>query len=135
MNCICVGLILISSAIAGSVLSRIGGSMKLDLFISDEHMYYIENLSLGSPPQAIANIIIDSGSSDLMIVQSIYNASESSSFVNTNESFLMRYGFDDPFPVYKIYETIENLDFVLPNLTMGYAQTSLIFKAFLVFWV
>ena len=61
-------------------VSNTGGAVKLDLTISDEHMYYIENLALGTPPQFISNVIVDSGSSDLMIVDSIYNFSTSSSF-------------------------------------------------------
>lgn len=117
-------MLLYYAVTVASILSSSGGAVKLDLSISGEHMYYIEDLSLGTPPQPITNIIVDSGSSDLMIVESIYNASVSSSFVDTNQSFFMRYGFDDPFPVFKIYENIESPEFKLFNLTMGYAHFS-----------
>ncbi|RCK54591.1 putative vacuolar protease A [Candida viswanathii] len=125
MNAVITNLLLaVSSAAAASILSLGNGAVKIDLAISDEHMYYLQGLVLGTPPQSISNIIIDSGSSDLMIVESIYNASASTTFVNTNQSYLMRYGFDDPFSVYQVSDNIESSDFTLTNLTMGYALTS-----------
>ena len=91
-------------------VSNTGGAVKLDLTISDEHMYYIENLALGTPPQFISNVIVDSGSSDLMIVDSIYNFSASSSLYNSNQTAIMKYGYGGQFPVYFINETIRSND-------------------------
>lgn len=105
-------------------VSNTGGAVKLDLTISDEHMYYIENLALGTPPQFISNVIVDSGSSDLMIVDSIYNFSASSSLYNSNQTAIMKYGYGGQFPVYFINETIRSNDWKLSNLSVGLANIS-----------
>ena len=105
-------------------VSNARDAVKLDLTISEEHMYYVENVALGTPGQSISNIIVDSGSSDLMIVDSIYNFSASSTFYNSNQTAIMKYGYGGEFPVYLVNETISSRDWKLSNLSMGLANIS-----------
>lgn len=97
---------------------------KLQLYQSPDLMYYIQNLELGSPPQSISNIILDTGSSDLVVTNETYNLLKSHAYSNTLESYPEKFGSTDLFYVNKVEDTfggslwkIKEFTFALANRT------------------
>lgn len=63
-----------------ALVSSEASSYKFNLRESNG-LYYIQDFFLGTPSQGLRQILIDTGSSDLIVLQSGFNFKESSSFI------------------------------------------------------
>ncbi|KAK6454689.1 aspartic peptidase domain-containing protein [Scheffersomyces xylosifermentans] len=96
--------------------------VKLDLYHSSDSMYYINGLKLGTPAQSIQNVILDTGSSDFVIANVIYDSSKSRTFINTFEQYPEKYGSTDYFTINKVSDSLVLNSLKVTNFTMGYAN-------------
>lgn len=92
----------------------------------DNSMYTVNLLSLGLPAQSVSKIVLDTGSSDLVITHSVYDITKSTSAINTNLTFSMQYGSSDLFYVFAVNETLVGDDFKLSKFPLGYPKDDLI---------
>lgn len=90
----------------------------LNLSLSPENVYYIQNLTLGTPPQPMENVIIDTGLLDFIIGSSLYDSRNSTSFIDTFEKYLT----PDLYTINRVFETISGPNWTLPEYTFGYAN-------------
>ncbi|KAG5417000.1 SAP30 [Candida metapsilosis] len=121
-------LALVTSVIA--LVCSEASSYKFNLRESDG-LYYIQDFFLGTPPQELHQILIDTGSSDLIILHSGFNYKESSSFINTTNEFTGLYGSIGLFGMVQALDVVTSPNgLVLQNETFGLANADVVPEEF-----
>ncbi|KAI3402384.1 SAP30 [Candida oxycetoniae] len=98
-------------------------SFQFDLVLKD--LYYIQDLYLGTPPQKLENTILDTGSTDLVLLTPYFKPNDSSTFHNTTNEFEGVYGTIAPFIMYQASDILSSPNgFLVNNETFGVSNIS-----------
>ncbi|KAI5957487.1 SAP30 [Candida theae] len=117
-----LAIVIVSIAVASSEAASYKFSLR-----ESEGLYYIQDFFLGTPPQELHQILIDTGSSDLIVLQSGFNYRESSSFINTTNEFTGLYGSIGLFGMVQAFEVVTSPNgLVLQNETFGLADADVV---------
>lgn len=106
-------------------------SYKFDRREANE-LYYIQDFFLGTPPQELHQILIDTGSSDLIVFQSDFNHEKSTSFINITNEFTGLYGSIDLFEMAETKDIVASPlnGLILQNKTFGLADVGVLLEKF-----
>lgn len=76
-------------------------------------------LQIGTPSQSVANIVLDTGSSDFVITESSFNFNRSRTFSTEWDSLPYQYGSTDIFSVYVGADTVRGSGFKVDDFYFG----------------
>lgn len=107
--------LLVAIGIFGHVFAASRGYITVPLERSSDSMYYIESLTIGKSKQQLTKVILDTGSSDVVLTGSTYQYERS---LFTPE-YVAQYGSSDPFHIFQQKGTISGNDWTLQGFTFG----------------
>lgn len=93
---------------------------------------YIQDFFLGTPPQELHQILIDTGSSDLILFKSDFNHEKSTSIINITNEFTGLYGSIDLFEMAETKDIVTSPlnGLILQNKTFGLADVGVLLEEF-----
>ena len=112
--------LLVALSIYGQVFAAWGGYVEIPLRRSSDSMYFVESLSVGKSRQELKNVILDTGSADVVLTGSTYKYEKS---LFTPE-YVSQYGSSEPFEMFQQNEIILGNGWSLRGATIGVTNVS-----------
>lgn len=112
--------LLVALGIYGHVFAASRGYVEIPLERSSDSMYYVESLRVGKRQQELKNVILDTGSADVVLTGSTYQYEKS---LFTPE-YVAQYGSSEPFEMFQQNETISGNGWAVKGATFGVTNVS-----------
>lgn len=93
-------------------------------YSSEESMYYIRGILIGTPPQVLDNVVLDTGSSDLVLSQPVFDSRKSTSFENTGSQYSIEYGSTGNIVMDMVLDKLGGTNWRISNYTFFIAEAS-----------
>lgn len=108
--------------IYGQVFAASRGYVEVPLRRTADSMYQVESVVVGRKRQAMENVILDTGSADLVLTGATY-AYEKSQFV---PQYVAQYGSSAPFALFEQQDAVAGDGWKVPQMTFGVTNVSAI---------
>lgn len=110
--------VLVAIRIVAQVFAAFLGYVEVPLWRSADSMYYIKSISVGKLKQQMNNVILDTGSADLVLTDSTYKVHGQ----RVGPQYISQYGSSEPFSMFQHHDSISGPGWTLQKATLGVAD-------------